>query len=123
VGRILEQVFELSPRFGTQPRYDAPAFVLPHLLDDVCAFVGGDADKDLRGAGRLELFENRCATAHRRLIEELNRTRYREHRHDGCRLDERQLVYEINNLGRGQICDLLTDADEAVIESQMDTLE
>jgi hypothetical protein len=123
VSGVLEEAFKLSARFGAQPGDDAPAIVLAHPLDDVGAFVGGDAVKNLRCARGLQLFENRCATAHRRLIEELNRTRYREHRHDGCCLDERQLVDEINNLGRGQICDLLADADETLIESQVDALE
>src|SRR4029079_6550589 len=97
MSRVLEQAFELSTRFRAQSGTDSPTVVLAHPLHDVGAFVGGDADKDLRGASRLELFENRGATAHRRLIEELNRTRYRENRHDGCSLDQRQLIDKVNH--------------------------
>ncbi len=72
VVRILQKIFELSTHFSTELRHHAIPFVQSHLLNDVSALVGGEAFKDRSHACGFELFENRGASPHRRLIAKLD---------------------------------------------------
>ncbi len=90
--RILKQIFQLGAHFRTKLRQDAMPFVQSHLLNDVGALVGGEAFENGGHASRFELFEDRCAAAHRRLIAELDAARERQHRNDRGGFGEIELI-------------------------------
>src|SRR6185369_2633329 len=66
---IPQQVFELGAHFSTELRHESMPIMNPHLLNDVSALVGRETFENCSNTGRLDLFENRRAATHRRLIE------------------------------------------------------
>lgn len=65
------------------------------------------------------MLEDRAATSHRWLIEELDRSRDREHGRYCRRFDDRQLIEEIYNIGRCEVRNTLADPYKTLLEPKV----
>ena len=119
---ILQQMLKLDLHFQADFGQDPAPFDQSHLLNDVRSLIGRELFDDPCPPSRIELFKNGAAPGHGRQVDQLHRTGNRQHGQDRRRLNQIELIEQLDQIGWRQVTDLFADADKTLFEAQIDPL-
>ena len=97
--------------------------MMAHPMDNVGALVRRDTGKNFRGAIGFQLFENGSAATHRRVVEEFDHARDRQHGNNGRGFGQGELVQQLSQIRGREIGHNLANADQTFIQSRVNPLQ